>query len=75
MIENFKELLREKFSPIHLWIGDSINFTYNDKDGKKTELIGDQVKKNVVINEAMIFEGTFEGRYTLGVMAIEEGKA
>lgn len=76
MFEKFRELKREKFGPIHLWPGDTLQVTYREPDGEERVLVKSFFAKEqaMVITEALIFEGEFEGRRALGGLVLEEQK-
>jgi hypothetical protein len=73
-LTSIRELKREKlFSPIHLYPGDSIQFTWTDVDGTSTTLAKvDAIDNALIVTEAIIFEGLYEGRRALGAIALEQ---
>jgi hypothetical protein len=68
-----KILDRQKIQQIHLMAGDSLQVTYRDKETGEVVLADCAITADqaMTVDEAILFEGEFEGRRTLGGMVVE----
>ena len=75
VFKKIKELARNRFKPLHLCAGDTIQVTYRDGD-KETVLCKTEATpaQTMVFDEAIVFSAEIDGRRALGGAAIEEKK-
>lgn len=68
-----REILgRSTFAPRHVMTGDTVVVTTRDAaDGTEVVLHSSEVRRSMSFNEAVAFEGEFEGRKSLGGMVLE----
>lgn len=66
---------RDKFEKIKLFEGDSLRMTYNSLEDKRVlSTVTINAVSTMIVDEAVLFEGSFEDRRALGMLALEEEK-
>jgi len=75
IFDGFKVINRKKVAPICLLPGDTLSVTHHDEKGETILVTTDICKTQaMVVDEAVLFEGNFEGKRALGGMVVEKDK-
>jgi len=70
-MDDLKILARSKFAPIAAFPGDMVTCDYTDENGDRRELVRHEITESYVFEEAVVIEGTFEGRRSIGGLFVE----